>query len=487
MSFLKKSLVEVVKDLKENKTSSVTLTKECIEQIKRKDGKIGAILYTNEEKALEAAAQSDERRKNNRLLNTIDGVPVAIKDMILSVDFPSTAASKILEGYVAPYDATVTKKLKEAGAVILGKNNQDEFAMGSSNENSAFKPCYNPWNLEHTPGGSSGGSAACVSAAMAYGSLGTDTGGSIRQPAAFCGITGLKPTYGRVSRYGVIAFASSLDQVGPMARTVEDCAAILSVIAGYDEKDSTSAQVAVPDYLSNLKACVKGKKVGVPKEYFTKGLDDSVQHSVNNSIEILRKNGAEIVELSMPNTKYAVATYYIISAAEASSNLSRYDGVRYGARLGEEKGLLNMYEETRGRLFGEEVKRRIVLGTFVLSSGYYDAYYAKAQKVRRLFANDFKEAFSKVDFIISPTTPTPSFKVGEKNSDPLSMYLNDIYTISANLAGICGISLPCGFDNKSLPIGVQLMGKAFDEQVILDASYLLQNELNINKYPPIVD
>ncbi len=485
-SVLKKDLIEIIKDLKEGKVSSEGLTLACFDQIKKHDEKIGSILWLNQEKSLEQARASDARRKNKQALSDLDGVPIAIKDMILSTDFISSAASKILEGYISPYDSTVVKNLRKSGVVMLGKTNQDEFAMGSSNESSAYKICRNPWNENHSPGGSSGGSAACVSAGMAYGSLGTDTGGSIRQPAAFCGLVGIKPSYGRVSRFGIIAFASSLDQVGPMAKSTKGCAKLLSAIAGYDPCDSTSSNLPVPDYAALIKPDVKNKKVGVPKEYFSKGLSDYMKASVDKSIEILEKNGAQIVEISLPHTKYAIATYYIIATAEASSNLSRYDGVRFGPRLGDNKNLLSMYEETRGHLFGTEVKRRIILGTYVLSAGYYEAYYLQAQKVRRLFANDFNNAFKEVDLIISPTTPTSAFSLGSKSKDPLEIYLNDIYTISANLAGLCAISVPCGLDNNGLPLGTQLMARPFDEQTLFDASFLLEQNLGFDPHPKML-
>ncbi|HXW60239.1 MAG TPA: Asp-tRNA(Asn)/Glu-tRNA(Gln) amidotransferase subunit GatA, partial [Myxococcota bacterium] len=366
---------------------------------------------------------------------------------------------------------------KSQGSVIIGKNNQDEFAMGSSTESSAYKICRNPFNQEYTPGGSSGGSAASVRTGMCFGSLGTDTGGSVRQPAAFCGVVGIKPSYGRVSRFGVIAFASSLDQVGPFANSVRGASMLLSAIAGYDENDSTSVKAEVPAYEKLLTGDVRGKKIGVPREYFGAGISESVRASVMRSIDILKHNGASIVDISLPHTPYAVATYYIISAAEASSNLCRYDGIRFGPRRGEGGDLLSLYEKTRGELFGPEVKRRIMLGTYVLSAGYYDAYYVYAQKVRRLFANDFAEAFKSVDVIISPTTPTTAFKIGSKIDDPVSMYLNDIYTISANLAGLSGISIPSGLDEQGLPIGTQLMARPFDEPNLLLIAEVLERDL----------
>ncbi len=471
---LKKTIGELSEDLKNLKLSSEELTKLCLDQISEHDEKLGSMLWLNSEEALKQARQSDERRKLSRSLGPLDGVPIAIKDMILSRDFPATAASRILEGFVPPYDATVVKKLREGGAVIVGKANQDEFAMGSSNESSGYKICRNPWDLSHTPGGSSGGSAAAVSAGMCYASLGTDTGGSIRQPAAYCGLVGIKPSYGRVSRFGVIAFASSLDQVGPFAKSVGDCATMLSAIAGHDENDSTSVNTPVPDYKRDINLDLRGKKIGIPKEYFGQGISDSVKKAVDHSISILKDSGASLVDISLPHTKYAVATYYIIATAEASSNLSRYDGIRFGPRRGDTKDLSSLYEKTRGELFGAEVKRRIILGTYVLSSGYYDAYYLRAQQVRRLFADDFNKAFQQVDVIISPTTPSTAFKIGAKIDDPLAMYLNDIYTISANLAGICGISVPVGLDAQGLPSGTQLMAKPFDEQSLFNVAAVIE-------------
>lgn len=474
---LSKDVIEVAKALDKGEISSETLTRLCLDRIAELDPKIGAMLWLNEELALKQARASDQRRAKKQSLGLLDGIPVSLKDMILCEGMPATAASKILEGFMPPYEATVAKKLKDQGAVIVGKNNQDEFAMGSSNETSAYKPCRNPHNHDFTPGGSSGGSAASVQTGMCFGSLGTDTGGSIRQPAAFCGVVGIKPSYGRVSRFGVVAFASSLDQVGPFANSVRGASLLLSAIAGHDEQDSTSVKAEVPPYHQLLSSDVRGKKIGVPREYFQAGISESVKASVMRSIEILKHNGASIIDISLPHTAYAVATYYIIAAAEASSNLCRYDGIRFGPRRGDGGDLLSLYEKTRGELFGTEVKRRIMLGTYVLSAGYYDAYYVQAQKVRRLFANDFAEAFKKVDVIISPTTPTTAFKIGAKIDDPVAMYLNDIYTISANLAGLCGISLPSGIDEQGLPIATQLMARPFDEQNLLSIADVLERDL----------
>lgn len=483
MEILKKDLCSLSEDLSKKVISSEEITRTCLSQIARYDEALGAMLWIDEDQALEQAREADERRAKNQSLGPLDGIPVSIKDMILCEGLPATAASKILEGYRPPYQATVIDKLRASGAVIIGKANQDEFAMGSSNESSAYKICKNPWNQAYTPGGSSGGSVVSVSAGMCFASLGTDTGGSIRQPAAYCGVVGVKPSYGRVSRFGVIAFASSLDQVGPLTKSVRDSALVLEAIAGHDVRDATSVPEPVPNYRSRINPDLRGKKIGVPVEYFAAGISEPVKASVAHSIEILKEGGAQIVEISLPHTPYAVATYYILAAAEASSNLSRYDGIRFGPRVGDGADLLSLYERTRGELFGAEVKRRIMLGTYVLSAGYFDAYYVRAQKVRRLFANDFDKAFEKVDVIISPTTPTTAFKIGEKIGDPVAMYLNDIYTISANLAGLCGISIPSGLDNQGLPIGTQLLGKAFDEQGLFDVASALEAGLAFNKNP----
>ncbi len=479
-------VVAVAKKLEAGAVSSEQLTQLCLEQIEKYDDNIGAMLWVDNKRALSDARASDERRRNKQSLGLLDGIPVAIKDMILTEGLPATAASKILEGFVPPYEAFVITKLRERGAVIIGKTNQDEFAMGSSTETSAYKLTRNPWNLECTPGGSSGGSAAAVSAGMAIASLGTDTGGSIRQPASYCGLVGLKPSYGRVSRFGVIAFASSLDQVGPFTKSVRDAALMLEAIGGHDPNDSTSHESPLPNYLQNINKDVKGKKIGVPKEFFAEGLHDSVRKPIEAILGSLKHAGAELVEISLPHTKYAVATYYIIATAEASSNLSRYDGVRYGPRRHDNKDLLSLYEHTRGELFGTEVKRRIMLGTYVLSAGYYDAYYVRAQKVRRLFANDFVAAFEKVDVILSPTAPTTAFRIHEKVTDPLAMYLNDIYTISVNLAGICAMSLPVGLDDNGLPIGLQLMAKEFNEQNLFDIGSAVEALVKFNPNPPML-
>jgi aspartyl-tRNA(Asn)/glutamyl-tRNA(Gln) amidotransferase subunit A len=404
----------------------------------------------------------------------LGGVPISIKDVINVKDHPCGCASKILEGYVAPYDATVISKLRHAGAIPFGRVNMDEFAMGSSTENSAFGPTHNPWDVTRTPGGSSGGSAAVVAADEAFAALGSDTGGSIRQPAALCGRVGLKPTYGRVSRYGLVAFASSLDQIGPITKDVRDAALLMNVIAGPDKFDSTSLADQVPDFTEGLGKGVKGLKLGLPKEYFVEGLDPEVEKTVRAAISNLESLGAEVIEISLPHTEFALSTYYIIAPAEASANLARFDGVRYGFRAKGTSGLLDQYGKTREQGFGQEVKRRIILGTYVLSSGYYDAYYLRAQKVRTLIRQDFATAFEKVDAIVCPTSPTPAFKLGERTSDPLKMYLADIFTLAANIAGICGISVPCGFveeEGKKLPVGLQILGKELNESTLLQVAY----------------
>lgn len=468
------TLAQAVELLSSGTATSVSLTKECLNNIKTKDAKIGAFLYVNEEEALRLAEASDLRRSKKQTLGKLDGIPIALKDMILAQGMPNTAGSKILEGYMPPYDATVTEKLLFQGAVILGKLNQDEFAMGSSNEFSAYKPCLNPVDITRTPGGSSGGSAAAVAAGMCLGSLGTETGGSVRQPAAFCGVVGLKPSYGRVSRYGVVAFASSLDQVGPVAKDIKSTALLFESIAGFDERDSTSVNVPVPSCTEeNLGDCT-GLRVGVAKEFFDEGLSPEIRSAVEANLQAYKKAGATLVDITLPHLDYCVATYYVLATAEASSNLSRYDGVRYGPRVGESAGLNSMYCETRS-LFGSEVKRRIMLGTYVLSAGYFDAYYLKAQKVRRKISQDFYDAFEQVDVIVAPTTPTTAFKVGEKVADPVTMYLNDIYTIGANLAGLCAISVPSGKDKLGLPIGTQVIAKPFNEAKLFQAAAAIEN------------
>lgn len=481
---LLKRLSEIRSMLDNQDISSEELTRLCLDQIKHYDQDLKAMLWVDEKQAMTQAQEADQRIANQQIKGALDGIPISLKDMILSHGLPATAASKILEGFYPPYQATVVNKLKDQGAVIIGKTNQDEFAMGSSTESSGYNITKNPWDLDCTPGGSSGGSAASLSAGMCLLSLGTDTGGSIRQPASYCGLVGLKPSYGRVSRYGIIAYASSLDQVGPFARYVEDAALALSIIAGADKHDSTSSSLPVPDYHKLINPNIKGKKIGIPKEYFLSGLNQEVHDSIIKYLKILEQHGAHLVEISLPHTEYAVATYYIISTAEASSNLCRYDGIRFGPRHGDGKDLLSLYEETRGKLFGAEVKKRIMLGTYVLSAGHYDDYYVRAQKVRTLFAKDFAQAFKEVDVIVSPTAPTTAFKIGAKVLDPLAMYLNDIYTISANLAGVCALSLPVGLDSNNLPIGMQIMANAFHEHNLFDIASVIEQEVAFNTCPP---
>ena len=467
------TLVQALERLRKKEISSVELTQAFFKRIEEVDSRVGAYLHLTQDLALEQAREADAKIKAGENLPLL-GLPLAIKDLICVRGEKTTCASRILENFVSPYDATVARKLKEAGAVFLGKVNMDEFAMGSSNENSAFHLARNPWDLARVAGGSSGGSAAAVAAQECLAALGSDTGGSIRQPAAFCGITGLKPTYGRVSRFGLVAFASSLDQIGPMTKTVEDAACLMNVISGHDPFDSTSADVAVPDFLAGLDRDLKGLRVGIPREYFGEGLDPEVEQSVRAAIAQLESMGMQTVDVSLPHTEHAVAAYYILACAEASTNLSRYDGVRYGFRSEKSDSLHSMYTNTWEEGFGEEVKRRILLGTFVLSSGYYDAYYLKGQKVRTLIRQDFDRAFEQCDLIAGPVSPVPAFKIGEKMDDPLQMYLSDIYTISANLAGIPGLSIPCGHNAGNLPIGLQLLGKAFDEATLLAVGHRFQ-------------
>jgi aspartyl-tRNA(Asn)/glutamyl-tRNA(Gln) amidotransferase subunit A len=429
-----------------------------------------AYLLLTRDLARQQADEADQRLRSGQGVTALTGIPIALKDNLCANGIRTTCASKILEGFVPPYDATVVARLRSAGAVFAGKTNMDEFAMGSSTENSAFGATRNPWGRDRIPGGSSGGSAAAVAADACLGALGSDTGGSIRQPAACCGVVGLKPTYGRVSRFGLVAFASSLDQIGPFAKDVEDCALLLNAIAGHDPNDSTSADVPRPDYTADLRTGVRGLRVGVPKEYFVSGMDRAVEESVRTAVRVLEREGAAIEEVSLPHTEYAVAVYYLLATAEASSNLARYDGVKYGSRAKSPANLIDLYFRSRAEGFGPEVKRRIMLGTYALSSGYYDAYYAKAQRVRTLIKRDFDRVFERVDVIATPTAPTPAFRFGEKTQDPLQMYLSDIFTISVNLAGVPALSLPCGVSPDGLPIGLQIIGKPFAESTILRAA-----------------
>src|SRR5579872_4211004 len=453
--------------IQERKTTALALAEAHYARIEKKDPQIGAYLTLCKERALEQADRIDRMAAEGKPLPVLGGVPVAVKDVMSTRGVRTTAASKILRNYIPPYDCTAVARMEAAGAVVLGKTNCDEFAMGSSNENSGFHPVHNPRDLSRVPGGSSGGSAAAVAADMAVVALGSDTGGSIRQPASFCGVVGLMPTSGRVSRYGLIEFASSLDHIGPLTRTVKDAALVLRTIAGRDAMDATSADLPVPDYVAELERPVRGMKLGVAKEYLGEGLDHEVRHAVESAIGKLQALGCEIVPVSLPHTPYAIPAYYIVATAEASANLARYDGVRYTSRASGVKSLSEMYRRSRQEGFGAEVKRRIMLGTYALSAGYYDAYYLKAQKVRTLLARDFEEAFHKVDAIVTPTSPTAAFRLGEKSDNPLAMYLADIYTVTADLAGIPGISIPCGETKQKLPIGLQILGKHFDESTIL--------------------
>ena len=470
--------------LNSKKLSSVQLTEAVFARIDAVEDKVKAFTHLMREKAIEQAKVADTRIAKGEEQPLL-GVPIALKDLICTQGSRTTCASKILDQFVAPYNATVVNRLNAAGAVIVGKTNMDEFAMGSSNENSSHHTTMNPWALDRVPGGSSGGSAAAVAAHECIAALGSDTGGSIRQPAGFCGVTGLKPTYGRVSRFGLVAFASSLDQIGPITKSVADAATLMNVIGGKDGLDSTSADVPLPDFTQALDQDVKGMKLGIPKEYFTGGMQPEVEKSVQEGIRTLESLGMQTVEVSLPHLDYAVAAYYIIACAEASTNLSRYDGVKYGYRSSKSDNLVNMYENTREEGFGEEVKRRIILGTFVLSSGYYDAYYLKGQQVRTLIKQDFENALEKCDVIAAPVTPYPAFKLGEKLDDPLQMYLADIYTISANLAGIPAMSIPCGFVGKeNLPIGLQLMGKHFDEANLIAVGHKFQQATDFHTQQP---
>ena len=470
--------------LKKGETTSLAITESVLGRIKAVDDKVKAYLTVTGDVARAQAEAADKWIKAGDTSSPLLGIPIAIKDNMCTEGIKTTCASKILANFVPPYDATVVRKLKEAGMVLCGKPNMDEFAMGSSTENSGFFITKNPWDLERIPGGSSGGSAAAVAADECIGSLGSDTGGSIRQPASCCGVVGLKPTYGRVSRYGLVAFASSLDQIGPITKDVKDTALLMNVIAGHDPKDSTSADVSAPDFTKALKKDVKGLKIGMPKEYFIEGMDPEVEKAIRDAVKTLEGLGAKVVEVSLPHSDYAVATYYILATSEASSNLARYDGVKYGFRAQGSKDLLEMYMKSRSQGFGSEVKRRIMLGTYALSAGYYEAYYKKGQQARTLIKRDFDEAFKEVDVIATPTAPTAAFKIGEKSADPLQMYLSDIFTISVNLAGIPGMSLPCGFTKGNLPIGLQLLGRHFNEEAIIHAAYAYEQATEWHRKKP---
>ena len=483
MSLWQKGLKELSDLVKSKEVKPSEIISSFAERTEQVEPKIQSYVSNLMEQAIEKAKEKDEQLAGLDNIPDLFGLPIAIKDNINVFGTKTTCSSKMLENYESIYDATVIKKLNQQGYIITGKTNLDEFAMGSSTENSAFFTTKNPWDLDRVPGGSSGGSAAAVGSGIVPASLGSDTGGSIRQPASFCGVVGLKPTYGRVSRYGLVAFASSLDQIGPITRTVEDSALLMNVIAGKDERDSTSADVPVPDFTQKLNQDIKGLKIGLPKEYFIEELDETVKQQIMDTVKQLEKEGAEIQEISLPYTQYAIETYYIIAPSEASSNLARFDGVRYGHRASEYKDLEEMYSKTRDEGFGAEVKRRIMLGTYALSSGYYDAYYLKAQKVRTLIYNDFMNAYKDVDVIISPTTPDVAFKIGEKVSDPIQMYLSDIFTVSANMATIPAISVPCGFKD-GLPIGLQIMGKPFDEPTILQVANHVEKLADVYKRFP---
>ncbi len=476
---------EAAEGLKNRDFTSRELTEAYLGRIAEVDKDVKAYLTVSQDSALKEADCADEKLSSRKDVTPLTGVPIALKDIFCTKGIKTTCASKILEDFVPPYDATVVGKLKQAGAVMLGKVNMDEFAMGSSTENSAFSPTFNPWDLERVTGGSSGGSAAAVAASECAISVGTDTGGSVRQPASLCGVVGLKPTYGRVSRFGMIAFASSLDQAGPLTKDVFDSALLLNAVAGHDPRDSTSARLPVPDYTEGIKDSIKGLRIGIPAEYFVEGLDKEVEDAVKEAIRFYKDAGCEIVDINLPHTEYAVSVYYLVATAEASSNLARFDGVRYGKRVDNGSGLLDMYMQTRDAGFGAEVKRRIMLGTYSLSAGYYDAYYKKSSQVRSLIKRDFDLAFAdKCDVILTPTSPTGAFKIGEKLSDPLTMYLSDIFTISCNLAGIPGISVPCGFTSGGLPIGLQLLGRSFDEATVLRAAYAYEQSAGWHRKRP---
>ena len=471
MNLYEKTASELSSMLKSKEISSVELTESVFDRIESVEDKVNAYVTLNKEQALETAKAVDEKRANGEELSPLAGIPMGIKDNISTKGLRTTCASKMLENYVPPFNATVMNKLNDAGAVITGKLNMDEYAMGSSTENSFFGATKNPFDLERIPGGSSGGSAAAVAAQEAIVSLGSDTGGSIRQPAAYCGVVGLKPTYGAVSRFGLVAFASSLDQIGPLGKSVEDVAMVQSIINGHDKMDATSAYRDYTDLRANLNSDVKGLKIGLPKEYFGEGIDPEVKDKIHSAVKELEKQGAVVKEIELPSTDYALSAYYIISSAEASSNLARFDGVRYGYRAENYDGLIDMYERTRSEGFGDEVKRRIMLGTFVLSSGFYDAYYGKAKLLQRRISAEFNNAFADVDVIAAPTVPTTAFKIGENIGDPLKMYATDICTVTVNIAGLPAVSVPCGFDSKNLPVGLQLIGNKFTEQKLLNIAY----------------
>lgn len=485
MDITKLTVHELIEKMNNNELTSEEITKAYIDRIDKKEDDVKAFVTTLKEEAIKKAKKIDEEIKTDKNKSQVLGIPIGIKDNICTKGIKTTCSSHMLENFVSPYDATVVEKLNEKGLINLGKLNMDEFAMGGSTEYSYFKKTSNPWNLNKVPGGSSGGSAAAVAAEMVPWALGSDTGGSIRQPASFCGVVGLKPTYGLVSRYGLVAFASSLDQIGPITKDVEDAALLLNIIAGPDKKDSTSENIEVKDYTKNLKNDIKGKKIGVPREFFGEGLNKEVKENIENAIERYKNLGAEIVDISLDIANYSLATYYIIACAEASSNLGRFDGIRYGYRAKEFKDLKDLYKKSRSEGFGEEVKRRIILGTYVLSSGYYDAYYKKAQKVRTLVMKEFEKAFEKCDVILTPTAPSVAFDIGSKSKNPLEMYLADIYTVSVNIAGLPGISIPSGVNSENMPIGMQLIGNKFEEEKILNIAYQFEKDLKFREnYKP---
>jgi len=483
MGLFELTIFQLHEALKKREISSLDVTESLLNRIDRLDATLNAYITIMPEAARKQARQADQRVRAGEI-HPLTGIPLAVKDNISTLDAPTTCGSRILKNYLPPFDATVIKRLRERGAVFLGKTNMDEFAMGSSTENSFIGPTRNPWNVDYIAGGSSGGSAAAVTARLCVAALGSDTGGSIRQPASHCGVVGLKPTYGRVSRFGLVAFASSLDQIGPITKDVRDCAILLHAICGFDKKDTTSANAGVPDYMANLNKGIKGLKVGIPEEYLVEGADKEVIETVNSAVARLSSEGAEIIDISLPHTDYAVATYYIIAPSEASSNLARYDGVRYGFRSQDAEDLESMYSMTRAEGFGAEVIRRIMLGTYALSKGYYDAFFKKASQVRTLIVNDFKEAFRQCDVLITPVGPTPAFKIGEKIDDPLTMYLSDIFTVSPNLAGIPCMSVPYGMSSSGLPIGVQLLANYFDELTLIQAASVLERTSPLPAYGP---
>ncbi len=486
MSLIEKTVCELIALQTSGQASALEIANAFLASIAEREPKVQAFMYVNEASVREQASAIDAKRSSGTKLGALAGVPIAIKDVLCTKGVPTTCSSKILQNFVPPYDATAVARVKAADAILLGKTNMDEFAMGSSTENSAYKTTRNPWDLSRIPGGSSGGSAAAVAACQAPVSLGTDTGGSIRQPASLCGIVGIKPTYGRISRYGLIAFASSLDQVGPFTHDVMDNALLMEVLSGHDPKDSTSVDVPVPAYTKTLNDPVKGLRIGVPKEFFGEGLDSEVEASIQAALKEYEKLGAKLVDVSLPHSPYAVAVYYIVATAEASSNLARFDGMHYGHRTKVKTDLINTYAKSRGEGFGKEVQRRIMLGTYALSSGYKDDYYLKALKVRRLIKNDFDNAFKSCDVVMGPTAPSAAFKMGEKSDNPLAMYLSDIYTISCNLAGIAGISIPCGFTKGGLPIGLQLLSPPFDEEKMLRIARMYETATDWHTKRPTV-